>query len=91
MCKREIEMGNPNITWQRVEHRRMRMKKAGCIIDGKVQHDWGEWGEWHYHKYNFYYPRRRIGLIATTIGGRGYEQRVRVCRRCRAREFERRD
>ena len=59
------------------------MKKAGCIIDGKVQHDWGEWGEWHYHKYNFYYPRRRIGLIATTIGGRGYEQRVRVCRRCR--------
>lgn len=76
------------MTWQRVEHRRMRQARAGCIINGIVQHDWGNWSEWHYHMYRVYHHRRRNGLIET-IGGNRYKQRVRICRRCRARDVER--
>ncbi len=80
-------MGNPNMTWQRVEHRMMRQEKAGRRIGGiEQQHDWGDWGEWHYHKYpihQFYSRGSRL------IAGIGYKQRVRVCKRCRARDVER--
>lgn len=69
-------MVNSNIMRQNAERKRVHQEKAGCIINGIVQHDWGDWGEWHYHRFETYLCRWE------------YKQRIRVCKRCKAREYE---